>query len=109
MILARQDELLVSNVRIDTSLPTDHWAVLCTISIPSKNNAMKTVTAGKWRSIDNDQFKNDIVLSEIGSSNVQSMRDVKRIYRKYCEVLKTLVDKHAPARSKSLRTRAVAP
>ena len=36
LILAWQDELLVSNVRVDTSLPTDHWAVLCTISIPSK-------------------------------------------------------------------------
>ena len=70
---------------------------------------MKTVTARKWRSIDTDQFKNDLGLSEIGRSNVQSMRDVKRIYEKYHEVLKTLNDKHAPARSKSLRTRAVAP
>ena len=47
LILARQDKLLVSYVRIDTSLPTDHWAVLCPITISSKNNAMKTVTARK--------------------------------------------------------------
>ena len=74
--------------------------------IPEKPTAMeKLVTYGKYRSIDMESFKNDLVTSSLCQPPLTTetpVYGVNKLAKDYNFTLRMLIDCHAPPKSKTV-------
>ena len=93
LVITRENELLPLDITIDTSVTSDHVAVLFGIPAPKPLSENKTMKCLKWKSLDLDAFKSDLSMSDINSIlESSSMSDAVRTYN---TILHDLIDKHA--------------
>ena len=94
LVITRENELLPTDITTDTSVTSDHAAVLFGIPAPKPLSENKTTKCRRWKSLDLDAFKSDLSNSDmhlILESN--SMSDAVTTYN---TILQDLIDKHAP-------------
>jgi hypothetical protein len=102
VLITRDTDSTVSNVDIsDPGLPVnngntshDHFAVVYNASVSKPPPVRKTVTYRKLKSIDVNEFKTDILTSDILNS-VKESSNVDELVDAYNNGLSILLDKHA--------------
>ena len=98
LVISREDDNLVSKTEI-SSLVSDHFAVHTQLSLKAPPLERKIITYRKYKSIDSNSFRTDLISSEL----VQSPQtDLDNLLHQYNTCLKYLLDKHAPLRKSRL-------
>ena len=94
LVITRENEFLPTDITTDTSVTSDHAAVLFGIPAPKPLSENKTTKCRRWKSLDLDAFKSDLSMWDmhlILDSN--RMSDAVTTYN---TILQDLIDKHAP-------------
>ena len=116
VLITRDTDTTVSKVEItDPGLPDntgktsrDHFAVVFTARAAKPPPVRKSVTYRKLKSINVHDFKKDIVQSDIMSS-VTPTSDINELVDAYNKGLASLLDKHAPLKTKTIVLRPSCP
>ena len=111
-IITRCSEIVLSAPpKVDWFI-SDHASVCCRL-IPEKPPAVeKLVTYRKYRSIDMESFKNDLVTSSLCQPLLTTetpVYGVDQLAKDYNSTLHMLIDCHAPLKSKTAKARPSAP
>jgi exonuclease III len=107
IIITRSDELsLVKDVNVHDPVISDHYAVHCNLSVHKSKLPTKIISFRKLKKIDKDQFHDDITISSLLQSPAS---DLTELCNQYESVLSTILNNHAPIRSKSITVRPKAP
>ena len=98
VVISRESDRLVQDVRVLNKI-SDHWPIACHLDFTKPAPVKKTISARNFRSINANDFCNDILTSELMLSPAT---DISRLVRQYNSVLSELLDKHAPASAKAV-------
>ena len=104
LVITRND-LLVTGLKSDQSVDSDHFALIFNQSFQSPGAVKRTITYRNWKSVDISVLHSDIAkafdgfITQVPESAVES----------YNSVLKDIVDKIAPEKSRVIVVRADAP
>ena len=90
----------------DMSIVSDHYGLVCTLSVPKPLCAAKVIGCRKFKQIDIGQFKNDLMNSSL---YVDGVKNVTASIDKYNECLSRILDKHAPAKQIKVKVKSRAP
>ena len=111
-IITRCSEIVLSAPPKVDRFISDHASVCCRL-IPEKPPAVeKLVTYRKYRSIDMESFKNDLVTSSLCQPLLTTetpVYGVDQLAKDYNSTLHMLIDCHAPLKSKTVKARPSAP
>ena len=99
------DTIVLDAPRIDSFL-SDHATVLCNLNMMKSELTVKKVTFRKFKSINIDQFKNDLCASSL---ICDAPLDLDRLAYMYNNTLASVLNTHAPLRSRTVVTRAQVP
>ncbi|XP_072048691.1 uncharacterized protein [Amphiura filiformis] len=104
LIFTPKDVSLVSgDIAIQRELPSDHFATTCNIDIARPASTKQRVKVRRYRSVDITQLKQDILTSSL---TTDPENDINSLAVQYDAVLRELMDKHAPLKT---RTRILRP
>jgi hypothetical protein len=95
-------EISIDHLTTDSSVSSDHFAVLCNLRLPKPQRKKKEILARRWRSVDTQAFNTDII-NRVNSSDHSTPLSL------YNEVLKALLDFHAPLRRITITERPSTP
>ena len=105
-LLITSDELLVKHVVVGDPALSDHYAVYCNLCLQKPQFAKKVVNFRKLRSIDIDSFHEDIWSSSLIQKQAT---DLDILTSQYDDVLRSLLDHHAPLKQRLVTVRPSAP
>ena len=100
LVLTRE-ELSVNEIQTDSSVNSDHSAVLFTVSCSAPGVAQKTITYRKWKSADVTSIQADIA----DAFKDFTCQDVSVGLQVYNDTLADIADKHAPEKSRLVTVR----
>ena len=106
LIITRESDNIVSSVRIYHGFPPDHFATLCSQSMTKPKSVKQKLTFRKLRQINVNQFQRDIKSSSLIT---RPASDLEPPVEQYNNVLKELLDKHAPLTQRSITLRPYTP
>ncbi|XP_072033073.1 uncharacterized protein [Amphiura filiformis] len=112
VIISRSSDELISGVAILNGLPSDHKPLKCLMDVQRPAPVKVEVCSRNLRSIDLEQFKTDITSSTLGSSESKFDHldgDPSILVDRYEHVLSSLLDSHAPMRTRTIVHRPNAP
>ena len=95
----------VNDVRTTDPVISDHLAVHSTLHLEKPRFVKKVVSSRKLNGIDVTSFRRDIE----GSVLLQHQEDLHAAVNNYDEVLRSLLDKHAPVKERVITVRPSAP
>ncbi|XP_046564906.1 uncharacterized protein LOC124273676 [Haliotis rubra] len=95
LVIVRENELKVSNVRFDHSVRSDHYSVLFNVNISVERRTRKKISFRKWKDIDLQEFQLDMTTAISSSSDLTASEYVTL----YDTQLRKLADHHAPLKS----------
>eukprot|EP00112_Aurelia_sp_Birch-Aquarium-sp1_P002816 Seg1312.2 transcript_id=Seg1312.2/GoldUCD/mRNA.D3Y31 product="hypothetical protein" protein_id=Seg1312.2/GoldUCD/D3Y31 len=103
LIITRNSRDIVVDLPHATNYISDHAFVQCHLSCQKPTLERKTISFRQLRKIDLDQFKSDLKLSPLGPGKLQNKdeRNLDELVKLYHENIITLLDKHAPLKTKS--------
>ena len=104
LVITRND-LLVTGLKCDQSVDSDHFALIFSLSFQSPGAVKRTITYRNWKSVDISVLRSDIAKAFDGFTT----QDPESAVESYNSVLKDIVDKHAPEKSRVIVVRADAP
>ena len=104
LVITRSD-LLVTGLKSDQSVDSDHFALIFNLSFQSPGAVKRTITYRSWKSVDISILRSDIAKAFDGFTT----QDPESAVESYNSVLKDIVDKHAPEKSRVIVVRANAP
>ena len=112
LIITHCSEIILSvPPKVDRFI-SNHVSVCCRL-IPEKPPAVeKLVTYGKYRSIDMESFKNDLVTSSLCQPPLTTetpVYGVDKLAKDYNSTLRMLINCHAPLKSKTVKARPSVP
>ena len=93
LVIGRSDENLVADFHVHDPIISDHFAIHCKLNSDRPPNPKKTVSYRKLRSVNTNAFRQDILSSELLSTNSS---DLTSLCSRYDDVISAIVDKHAP-------------
>jgi hypothetical protein len=105
LLLTRERDGIVTNVTVSQRL-SDHDAVQCNLSVPNPHRPFKTVTFRSIKTIDIYAFSADLLdlpLLRHPASTLDELVD------QYDSDIRSVIDKHAPLRTKRIVLRQPAP
>ena len=106
LLLTRATECFVLDPDVQSYLPSDHGAVLCSLDIRKPKQLKVHVKYRKINNIDLDAFRGDILHSELFKSTPEETDELVQLYD---SVLRNLLDKHAPLMMRSFFPRPHSP
>ena len=106
LLLTKAQVDVIRDVKLLSSLPSDHSALLASVNLARPQNPKKEVSFRKFRSIDMDSLRADINRSFHPLPVSQCPSEMVHHYNSR---LNTLVDKHAPLQNKTITIRPKAP
>ena len=106
LIITRCADNFISKLKILPELPSYHKRVLCNGDLPRPAPTRKSVTFRKLQNVDSEKFSEDIAISLL--NNLEG-RDLDIMIDQYNEILCSLLNKHAPLRSREIILRPYAP
>ena len=95
LVITRND-LLVTGLQSDQSVDSDHFALIFSLSFQSPGAVKRTITYRNWKSVDISVLHSDITKAFDGFTT----QDPESAVESYNSVLKDIVDKHAPEKSR---------
>lgn len=104
LVISRKCDELVTSTDVSDFLIADHKAVMVTIEISKPPIERKQITYRKLRSINIDALANDIRTADMNNTE-----DVEGCLAAYDTCLSTLLEQHAPLRTKMITIRQNAP
>jgi exonuclease III len=105
VIMSRDTDNLVQHVKVGDMI-TDHRLLLCNVHHPKPHLQEQKITTRKLRSIDLASFRSDIAEGLGASDDTTSVSD---LLKKYESHLSEVLNKHAPAKEKSVVIRPQQP
>lgn len=102
LIVTRSGEETVLNLSVNDPVISDHFAVHCTLAIKRPPKAKLTISSRKLRTIDPDNLRRDIRSSTLYYSPSQ---EITELFDQYDSVLLSILDKHAPLRTRIITLR----
>ena len=109
LIIDRQADNVVSAFSDRSDLPSDHYAVLCTIAFQRPKTTKSQVVFRKFCDMDIVAWKEDILSSDLHNPSSATSNNVDLLADQYNAVLSKLIDKHAQECSRSVTLRPNAP
>ena len=106
LIITRSDENSVNNVTVHDPVLSDHYAVHCMLPVNKPLLQSKKISYRKLRTIDADSLRQDIKDSTLYKSPTTELSD---LCAQYDSVLSSILNKHAPLRTRSISLRPRAP
>ncbi|XP_068675919.1 protocadherin Fat 4-like [Montipora foliosa] len=106
LVIGRSDENLIADFHVHDPIISDHFAIHCKLNSDRPPNRKKTVSYRKLRSVNTDAFRQDILSSELVSTNSS---DLNSLCSSYDDVISAIVDKHAPLVTKTITVRPNSP
>ena len=106
LVIGRSDGNLVADFHVHDPIISDHFAIHCNLNSDRPPNPKKTVSYRKLRSVNTDAFRQDILSSELLSTNSS---DLNSLCSRYDDVISAIVDKHAPLVTKTITVRPNSP
>ena len=76
LLIMRGGDDIVTDLNIDYSLPSDHFAVLCRLKLSKPSASKITVTSRKLRSINVEEFKQDVRSSSLFTEPCNDLKDI---------------------------------
>ena len=107
LIITRScDSNFIKNIQIDPANISDHYAIHCNLCMTKPSSELKEITYRKIRSIDRQQFKEDLQNSTL---TLRPSSSLVGIVKQYNSVLTEVLDKHAPLKKSKIIIRPEAP
>ncbi len=97
LVITPEEGSFVGNIQIQAIHPSDHFATICTLNIARPAASKEVVTVRKLRNINIESLKEDVSAS---FDNLPDDIDLDCLSEEYDSILRGLVDKHAPAKSR---------
>ena len=104
-LVITRNYLLVTGLKSDQSVDSDHFALIFNLSFQSPGAVKRTITYRNWKSVDKPVFRSDIEKAFGGFTS----QDPESAVESYNSVLKDIVDKHVPEKSRVIVVRVDAP
>ena len=105
LVVSNKMDHFVNNVRTTDPVISDHLAVHSTLHLEKPRFVKRVVSSRKLNGIDVTSFRHDIE----GSVLLQHQEDLHAAVNNYDEVLRSLLDKHAPVKERVVTVRPSAP
>ena len=110
LVITRSDDDIVSNLSIDSPFViSDHAAVHFHLMLKKPVFDKKLITFRKLRSIDFDSFGSDVTNSSLSSLFATPLPCLDDLISQYNDVLSSILDIHAPVKTKTITLRPAAP
>lgn len=106
VIITREADELISNIKVSRDLPSDHYAVKCNIDISRPKPVKQVVDFRELKKINISDFQDDIRNSALFADPPD---DLSALVTTFERTLGDLLDKHAPLKSKSMVLRPNTP
>ena len=106
LVITRGNSNLVASVEVTDQGISDHFTVSCDLNIGNmkKNNSSRVISYRSLKKINVDRFSADASASFLSESHINSTSVNARISA-YNETISSLVDKHAPLKTKQVPVR----
>ena len=104
LMISRNSDHLICSTKVIQGLPSDHYAVIGLLDFTRPEPSRKSVVYRRLRDINLDQFKCDIQSALV---NIDSTSPNFAVL--FNDVLRELLDKHAPQKTKVIRVKPNAP
>ena len=105
LIITRSSDQIVSSDPVSDELFSDHFSISCSLSFLKPDLEVKEVTI-RPKTIDLQSFLDDIAPSDLCNSQFDHPEVLLNLYN---TTLKSIYNKHAPPRKKTITTRCVVP
>ena len=106
LLITRKVDNLVSDVEVVTGMPSDHHVVKCTADVGRPKPVKQVVNYRELKKINVDLFKKNIRTSVLFTNPAD---DLSQSVKQFENVLRELLDRHAPLKSNSMTLRPHAP
>lgn len=106
LVITRSTGLGVHGIGTNSSVSSDHLTVTFSVAIPKPQKSTKSMYLRKWKSINTDNLNNDIKSSILAEN---STTEVNQSVQLYNQVLRELIDKHAPGKQTTITIRPQTP
>ncbi len=106
LLITREDERILHGTPLVDFMISDHISLLTKLHVPKPPLIVKEVTFRKLRSIDVEAFSADLASSELV---VNPPNDLGELVSAYSSTLGTLLDKHAPEKTRNMVDRPKEP
>ena len=103
-LVMSRDDLLIENIISDSSINSDHFAILFQLSIPCPPRPRSVITYRNWKQVYFPTFDNDV-----SSRFLQFPPSLNEGVSQYYSRTLEIVDKHAPLKSKTVTVRMESP
>lgn len=104
LVACNDTESIIENITV-SSLLSDHFAIHFQVNIGKPISTKKVLSYRKIRDIDQYNFMTDIVAAEINADDI----DLNDAVDKYNKTIATLLNKHAPLKSRKVTVRTTVP
>ena len=98
-MFTREQDQVISTAPVADRYLCDHAAVLCSLKSAKPGHEVKQISYRKLKSIDLDALRRDLVGSELCCKDYT---DLDELASSYNSTLTTLLDKHAPMKTKKV-------
>ena len=105
LVISNAMDHFVNDVKTTDPVISDHLAVHSTLHLEKPRFVKKVVSSRNLRRIDMNSFRSDIESSVL----LQHQDDLHVVVNNYDEVLRSLLDKHAPVKERVVTVRPFAP
>ena len=105
LVISNAMDHFVNDVKTTDPVIPDHLAVHSTLRLEKPRFVKKVVSSRNLRRIDMNSFRSDIESSVL----LQHQDDLHVVVNNYDEVLRSLLDKHAPVKERVVTVRPSAP
>ena len=105
LVISNAMDHFVNDVKTTDPVISDHLAVHSTLHLEKPRFVKKVVSSRNLRRIDMNSFRSDIESSVL----LQHQDDLHVVVNNYDEVLRSLLDKHAPVKERVVTVRPSAP
>ena len=108
LVISRSDDDLVSGVSVQRGLPSDHYAVKCSVNISRPGLSTVKVRSRRIARINKVDFRSD-VQSSLQSTCLPPVSDLASLVSEYNNILTKTLDEHAPIVDRTVVLRPHAP
>ena len=113
LVTTRRTEIVLGSIPRSCRYLSDHAAVRCSICINKPAPRAKKKTYRKIKSVDINSLKHDIAQSDLClqgcAKRISSCEDLDKFVQGYNSTLSSILDRHAPLKSKVVRSRPQVP
>ena len=109
LVITRNDESTARDFDVFDPVTSEHYVVSCSLALPKKAFERKEVNYRKMKSIDLQEFRDDISDSPLISTVYEAGHDLESLLTLFNTTLIGLLDKHTPLKTRTITIRPSAP